>query len=229
MQLDIAEKSPKQEERQKAAQLLSLLTPVLKGHLTETAEEVISMALQCYGGHGYITETGIEQVYRDARISKIYEGATGVQAIDLLGRKVLKDKGRVLSIYLDSVKEQCKLCSRHESLISLARSIKIAVSELEEVTRWLITHAHEDDNLPGACSHHYLKLTGLIASGHMWLLMSLAAQHNLDKNIGNSEFMRNKLKTGNFYIAQYLPEVGSLTKKIKSSLETVMALDENAF
>jgi len=229
MQLDITEKSPDQSERQKATQLLSLLTPVLKGYLTETAEEVISMALQCYGGHGYITETGIEQVYRDARISKIYEGATGVQAIDLLGRKVLKDGGRTLSLYLDLVTEQCELCAQHENLTSLGRSMESAIKELKDITHWLIAHAHEDDNLPGACSHHYLKLTGLIASGHMCLLMSLSAQNQLDNNIGNAKFMHNKLKTSQFYMAQYLPDVGSLTIKIKSSLNSVMALDENDF
>jgi 3-(methylsulfanyl)propanoyl-CoA dehydrogenase len=226
MQLDIAETSTNAGERKKAHQLLGLLTPVLKGYLTETAEEVISMSLQCFGGHGYITETGIEQIYRDARISKIYEGATGVQAIDLLGRKVLLDGGKALNLFIKQLNKQCELCTQHDSLIPFAKAVQLAVQDLEDATQWIVAHAGNDQNLAGAVSHHYLNLMGLVTTGYMWCLMASAAKEKLENGQGNSVFLQNKLDTGYFYMAQYMPDSSSLVKKIKSGAAAVMAINE---
>jgi acyl-CoA dehydrogenase len=228
LQLDIAETSPNKEERTASQSLLALLTPVLKGYLTEVSEEVISMCLQCFGGHGYITETGVEQIYRDARIAKIYEGATGVQAIDLLGRKVLMDRGESLAAFITLVKITCSSCDRHDNLQPFSTATRLAIDDLEDVTQWLFNNVTDDINLAGSASHHYLLLMGLVTTGYMWCMMALTAHEQLQQDKGNPFFLRNKITTGKSYIALYMPDSQALVKKIKAGADVVMSLDEEA-
>ncbi|MBU3004259.1 acyl-CoA dehydrogenase C-terminal domain-containing protein [Paraglaciecola arctica] len=225
-QMDIAEKSKNKEDAKVAEQLLGLLTPVLKGFLTETAENVISMSLQCFGGHGYITETGIEQYYRDARISKIYEGATGVQALDLIGRKVLMDKGAALKVFMQKVKSQCEYCKEHEELQFLADILNASLVDLEDASKWIMSSYPKNGHILGAASHHYLMLMGLTTTGYMWALMALKAKQMLDNNQGNKDFLQSKVVTANFYMMHYLVDTSSLVKKIKLGSEIVMTLDD---
>jgi len=226
-QVDITESSSNEQEVDTAEQMLALLTPVLKGFLTETAENVISMSLQCFGGHGYITETGIEQIYRDIRISKIYEGATGVQAIDLLGRKIIMNKGQSLKLFIGQVKNKSNECAEYDDLQLLSGIINDSLADLEEATQWLMSSFSKDVHLLGSASHHYLMLMGLVTTGYMWTLMSLKAREQLDKGLGNKTFLQNKIDTGKFYMTQYLVETSSLVKKIKLGSDTVMTIDDN--
>ena len=226
LQLDISTKSNSVDEKKSATKLLALLTPVVKGYQTDTAEEVISMCLQCFGGYGYIKETGIEQIYRDVRISKIYEGATGVQAMDLLGRKVLLDGGQTLNFFLELIKPTLKECSDHFDLMVFNDSMEKAIDELTKITEWVFNYAPKDKNLTGTISHHYLKMMGLISIGYMWCLMALEAKDQLIDGKGDKVFLENKLITGQFFMEQYLPDCASLTVKIKAGSKIVMGIDK---
>lgn len=227
MQLDISERSEDTLSRQDASNMLALLTPVVKGYLTEVTEQTISMCLQCYGGHGYITETGIEQVYRDARISKIYEGATGVQAMDLLGRKVLQDGGQSLEAFLLQVQETVTECTTFTELTLYVDTLSSAISTLQSVTQWIFQNVRDDINLPGAVSHHYLNMLGLISCGYMWCLMALTARKQLEENTVNTNFLKNKIATGRFFMEQYMSDCDSLAKKIKSGSAAIMELSDD--
>jgi len=225
-QVDITESAAPKEEKIVATHMLALLTPVVKGFLTETAENSISMSLQCFGGHGYITETGIEQFYRDIRISKIYEGATGVQALDLLGRKVLMNKGESLKLFIELVKKQSNECAKHNELQVLSNTLNDSVADLEDVTQWIMINCSKDVNLLGSASHHFLMLMGLVTTGYMWALMALKAKQQLEGGEGNSAFMQNKIETGKFYATHYMVDSSALVKKIKQGSETVMILND---
>lgn len=226
---DIAEKAEDEKEREKAEDSMALLTPVIKGVLTDAGFQNAVNAQQVYGGHGYIQEWGMEQYVRDARIAMIYEGANGVQALDLVGRKLPANGGRSLMAFfaeLDSFIDETK---DDENLKEVTGALKKGRDDLEAATGWFMQNAMANPNNAGAGSTDYMHLMGLVAIGYMWGLMAKAAREKLSKGGGNEAFLKNKLVTAKYFMERLMPETGAHLARISSGSETMMALDAEAF
>jgi alkylation response protein AidB-like acyl-CoA dehydrogenase len=227
--VDLSHKAQTEEERQKADDLISLLTPVLKGYLTDKGYENATNAQQCFGGHGYVREWGMEQFVRDARIAMIYEGTNGVQALDLVGRKLAKDGGRALRAYFELLGQ---LITEHKSnpdLKDIVEAFEKSVGHLQASTMWLMQNAMTAPNNAGAGSHAYMTLMGLVALGHMWILMADASVKAITNGAADKAFYENKLITARFFAKRMLPDTGALRRKVEAGADILMALPAEAF
>ena len=227
--VDIAHKGASDEERAGAEQELALLTPIAKAFLTETGFEAANLGLQVFGGHGYIKEWGMEQNVRDARIAMIYEGTTGVQAIDLLGRKVLGSQGALLKTYTREIQ---KFCSEHDDESRLSRYIRPLArvnSEWDDLTRRIGMAALQDKEEAGAASVDYLMYSGYVVLAYFWARAAVAAQHQLEEGRGDVNFLQAKLFTARFYMERLLPRTQSLAVTMLSGADNLMDLDEAHF
>jgi hypothetical protein len=177
---------------------------------------------QCFGGHGYIAEYGMEQIVRDARIPMIYEGANGVQALDLAARKLARDGGQVAERFLALVEGACDTADDPVRFIALP--LREAVHEAREAARFLLGTAKSDPYALGAGSYAFMHLIGTLALGWMWLRMAQVAASR-----GSDPFCAAKLKTARFYAEQRLPECAALTRKIEAGSESMMALEPGQF
>src|SRR5208283_4975225 len=173
---DVARRSEDGKERQSADDYMGLLTPVVKGVLTDQGFANTVMAQQMFGGHGYIAEHGMEQFVRDARIAMIYEGANGIQALDLVGRKLPRDGGRALQTFFAEVSGYIKEKSADESLAPYIKPLGQALGELQQATMWFVQNALGNPDNAGAGSTDYMHLFGLVALGYMWCLIVEAAK-----------------------------------------------------
>ncbi len=210
--------------------LVSLLTPVMKGFLTDKGFESTVQAQQIYGGHGYIEEQGMSQFVRDARITMIYEGANGVQALDLVGRKLATDGGKHVMAFFDLVKGFIKDNAENETLKSdFLEPLKAASKDLQAASMFFMQHGMKDPNAALAGSTDFLHLFGHTCLGLMWAQMAKAAQEGLDAGTGDAKFMQNKLVTGRYYMQRLLPETGLRLARITSGATPVMALAAEDF
>jgi hypothetical protein len=227
MQLDLEHRLPDEEGRAEAADLLALMTPVVKAFLTDVGFEVTNLALQCYGGHGYIREFGVEQFVRDARIAQIYEGTNGVQAMDLLGRKVPEGEGRLVKRWfaLAQTDVERALVGGDDVLRALAGALATAMQALHATTTDVMSRARQNPNEIGAAAVDYLRLFGLVATGWMWLRMAETARRQLAAGEGDAPFLEAKVTTARFYAERLLPQARSLQATIAAGAETMMALD----
>lgn len=227
---DISHRSENEDERQAADDLMGLLTPIIKGVLTDKGFDNTVMAQQVFGGTGYTKDQGVEQFVRDARISMIYEGANGIQALDLVGRKLPSKGGRAVQAYF---KEVGKFCSAHkddEKMKVYVEPLSKALSDLQAATMWLVQNGMANPDNAGAASTDYMHLFGLVALGHMWGLMAVAANEKLIAGANGSEkFLENKLLTGKFFAERMLPETNLLLARINTGSETLMAMDAESF
>ena len=197
--------------REKATKFVELLTPIAKAFMTDRGMEVALLAQQCFGGHGYIVETGIEQVVRDVRISQIYEGTNGIQAMDLIGRKVLADGGVVLKTLIEEM--------RQETIDeSFKTDVDRAIDELIDVTDWLVTQVNENPSLPGAVATDYLNLSGYVIYAWLCARMSLCDSKGLGKK-----------QLANFYFDQVLPMATNHLKAIRNGADSIMKPDSDWF
>ncbi|HKX36806.1 MAG TPA: acyl-CoA dehydrogenase, partial [Rhizorhapis sp.] len=171
LQVDLSHKAPTEEERRAADDLISLLTPVIKGYGTDKGYEIATNAQQIFGGHGYIVETGLEQYVRDARISMIYEGANGVQAMDLVGRKLPMNGGRAIQLFFKIIAEEVAAAKQDERLAGFAAALEKANGQLQAATMWLMQNAMQNPNHAGAGAYHYMHILGIVSVGLMWLRM----------------------------------------------------------
>lgn len=227
--VDISHKGATEEDRAKADQELALLTPIAKAFLTETGFEAANLGLQVFGGHGYIKEWGMEQNVRDARIAMIYEGTTGIQAIDLLGRKVLGSQGSLLKSYTYQIH---KFCAAHADENSLSRYIQPLArinKEWGELTQRIGMAALQDKEEAGAASVDYLMYSGYVVLAHFWAKAAVAANQQLDEGTGDVAFLRAKLFTARFYMERMLPRTQSLAATMLSGADNLMDLDEAHF
>jgi alkylation response protein AidB-like acyl-CoA dehydrogenase len=231
IQLDIEHHHPEQAAREAAADLVALMTPIVKAFLTDVGFEVTNLALQCYGGHGYIREFGVEQFVRDARIAQIYEGTNGVQAMDLLGRKVPEGEGRLVKRFLALVQADVEpaLAGDDAALRELAGALAKAIQALQETTLGVMERARRNPDEIGAAAVDYLRLFGLVATGWMWLRMASVAQAKLAAGDGDGAFLEAKLQTARFYATKLLPQARMLGATIAAGAEPVMAMDAAAF
>ncbi|HEX8641628.1 MAG TPA: acyl-CoA dehydrogenase C-terminal domain-containing protein [Allosphingosinicella sp.] len=229
LQVDISRKAQTEEERIAADDLLGLLTPVIKGYLTDKGFEAAVNAQQIYGGHGYIREWGMEQFVRDARIAQIYEGTNGIQALDLVGRKLPKDGGRAIQAFFRLVGEEAGAAKGDGRLAPLAEALERASADLQTSTMWLMQNAMANPNQAGAAAYPYMTLMGIVSLGLMWLRMAKASAEALANGAEGDAFHHAKLVTARFWAERVMPETGALRRKIEAGADTLMALPAEAF
>ncbi|CAB4325384.1 MULTISPECIES: acyl-CoA dehydrogenase C-terminal domain-containing protein [unclassified Brucella] len=226
---DIAHRSGDEAERQAADDLVGLLTPVLKGVLTDKGFEHAVMAQQVFGGHGYIEEQGMSQYVRDARIAMIYEGANGIQALDLVGRKLALNGGRAITAFFKEVGEFCEANRENEKLSFFTKYLKKGVNDLQAATMWLMQNAMAKPDNAGAASNDYMHLFGLVALGYMWARMAKVAEEKLAAGEGNKAFFEAKLVTARYYFERIMPESVAHLARIQSGADSMMALNADTF
>ncbi|VXC05300.1 acyl-CoA dehydrogenase C-terminal domain-containing protein [Pseudomonas sp. 8O] len=220
-QLDLAKYAEDANERQNAEALVALLTPVAKAFFTDTGLESCVHGQQVFGGHGYIREWGQEQLVRDVRIAQIYEGTNGIQALDLLGRKVVANGGAALRLFAGEVRD---FAHAHES--PHGERLVEALERLEAVSGWLLEQAKSDPNSVGAASVEYLHLFGYVAYAYMWARMAAVAQSKLGED---EAFYGGKLATAEFFFARLLPRTLSLEASIRGGSQSLYGLAAEQF
>ena len=229
LQVDLIRRSPDEAERQNADDLLSLITPVIKGFLTDKGFKAAVEAQQVFGGHGYIREHGMEQFVRDARITQIYEGTNGIQAMDLVGRKLPREGGRAVRAFFELVGGDIADAKAAGDPAGVAAALEPAVADLQAATMWLAQNGMADPDNAGAGAYPYMDLMGLVALGWMWLKMASASQRALDDGAEDRPFHEAKLTTARFYALRELPLSSALRKKIEAGAETLMKIPAEAF
>jgi len=230
LKADIASRGGSEAERQAADDHVGLMTPVVKGVLTDKGFEHAVMAQQVLGGHGYIEEHGMSQFVRDARIAMIYEGANGIQALDLVGRKLALDGGRALQAFFKEVGEFCEENRSDEKMAPYTKGLKKGLNDLQAATMWLMQNAMARPDNAGAASTDYLHLFGLVALGYMWGRMVKAAHGKLANGAGdNAAFYEHKLVTGRYFMERATPETAAHLARLSSGADTMMALPAEAF
>ena len=229
LQVDLAHKAATDEERQAADDLISMLTPVIKGYLTDKGYETATQAQQVFGGHGYVREWGMEQFVRDARIAMIYEGANGVQAMDLVGRKLGANGGRAIMAYFALLAQAIADAKADERVAKSAEKLEKAVGELQAATMWLMQNGMANRDNAGSAAYAYMELMGIVALGHMWLLMARAAEDGLAGGEGDADFLTAKRLTARYYFERFLPDAGALRRRIEAGSDTLMAMPSQAF
>ncbi len=213
-----------------ARALVTLLTPVIKGFLTDKGFEMCVQAQQIFGGHGYIEEHGMSQFVRDARITMIYEGANGVQALDLVGRKLAADGGKPIMAFFTMVKNFTKENEGNDALeTGFLAPLKSASKDLQTAAMFFMENGMKNPNTALAGSYDFMHLFGHVALGLMWARMGLAANTALEQGAGDATFYKTKLATGRYYMARQLPATKMHLARILSGADTVMALNEEQF
>jgi len=226
---DLHHRSPDEEARQKADDYLGLMTPILKAYFTEKGYWHCTNAQQVLGGHGYVREWGMEQFVRDARIAMIYEGANGIQALDLVGRKLMKDGGRSWQTFFGEIDAFVAENSGVAELQPFLDGLKEAKSQLEAATGWLGENALTNFDHAGAGSMDYLHLFALTALAYMWAHMAKTAIDKKANGGAEDPFFDHKLATGRYFLARVLPDTAAHLAKIKTGADPVMALPAEAF
>src|SRR5690348_3368636 len=229
LQVDLMRRSPDEAERQQAEDLLGLVTPVIKGYLTDKGFEAAVYAQQVLGGHGYIREHGMEQFVRDARITQIYEGTNGIQAMDLVGRKLPKEGGRAVRAFFELVGRDIAEAKQAGDPAGIASALEPAVQDLQAATMWLAQNGMADPDNAGAGAYAYMDLMGLVSLGWMWLKIASASQRARDEGTDDEPFHDAKLVTARFYPLRELPLSTALRKKIEASAETLMKVPAEVF
>ncbi|KQO72637.1 MULTISPECIES: acyl-CoA dehydrogenase C-terminal domain-containing protein [unclassified Methylobacterium] len=227
LQADIGHRSEDAAERQRAEDHMGLMTPVVKGVLTDRGFANAVEAQQLFGGHGYIEEWGMSQFVRDARIAMIYEGANGIQAMDLIGRKLPKDGGRAMMGFLSEVQTFLKDHGEDEGMKPFAAPLQAGLDDLQGATMWFMQNAFSKPDNAGAGATDYMHLLGLVAMGYMWARIAKAALAKQAE--AATSRMADKLVVGRFYMERMLPETAMRLVRIKAGAETTMALSAEAF
>jgi alkylation response protein AidB-like acyl-CoA dehydrogenase len=210
--------------------LISLMTPVLKGFLTDKGFEYATAAQQVYGGHGYIEEWGMSQFARDARIAMIYEGANGVQALDLVGRKLAQDGGKHVMAFFDMVKTFIKENEDNADLnAAFLEPLKAASKDMQAAGMYFMQNGMKNPNNALSGSYDFMHMMGHVCLGLMWARMAKAAMEALDAGDADRDFLETKIATGRYYMARQLPATAMHLARINTGADTVMALDATQF
>jgi hypothetical protein len=226
---DVAHRSGDDKERQNADDALGLLTPVIKGVLTDLGFANTVSAQQLYGGHGYIAEHGMEQFVRDSRIAQIYEGANGIQALDLVGRKLGKDGGRALMAFLGEVGAYVKEKTADEKMKPFVTPLGTAAGHLQQASMWFMQNAMAKPDNAGAGATDYMHLFGLVALGYMWCKIVEAASAKASGANGSAAYYNAKLTTARFFMDRMLPETATRLARIQSGAASTMELPDESF
>jgi hypothetical protein len=200
------------------------MTPVVKSFFTDYGFEATNLGLQIFGGHGYIREHGMEQLVRDARIGQLYEGTNGIQALDLVGRKLVVKSERSLRSFFDSID---RFINEHKDQTQL-RELAKAIAKLKQVTAWIVNQGAKDPQEAAAAASDYLRLFALVALGSTWAKIAKVSYAALD-NTGEKQFYEAKIATARFYMRRLLPQTSSLVRVITSGSKPIMEFDAEAF
>jgi hypothetical protein len=225
---DVAHRSSDPKDRQEADDHMGLMTPVMKGVMTDVGFSNAVLAQQMYGGHGYIAEHGMEQFVRDARIAMLYEGANGIQALDLVGRKLPRDGGRAVMAFFGEVAAFAKEHGGDEAMKPFVTPLSTALGHLQQATGWLMQNALAKPDNAGAAATDYMQLFGLVAFAYMWARMAKVAQDKI-ASAGATPYLTTKLVTGRFFMERMLPETSVHLARIQSGSATTMELAAEAF
>jgi hypothetical protein len=230
LKADVAHRSDDASARQQADDHMGLMTPVIKGVLTDVGFDNAVKAQQMLGGHGYVEEWGMSQFVRDSRIAMIYEGANGVQAMDLVGRKLGRDGGRAIMAFFGEVGAFCQEHAADEAMRPFVAPLGAALQQLQQATMWFMQNAMAKPNNAGAGAHDYMHLFGLVTLGYMHAKMAKAAQDKLKAGAnGSTERMQAKLVTARFFMERALPEVAAHLARIQTGADATMALAAEQF
>lgn len=228
-QVDLSLYSSDDTEKQLAEAKLAFLTPIVKAFLTETAQETTSYGMQVYGGHGYIKEWGMEQLARDTRICTMYEGTTGIQAIDLLARKVMGSKGELLNVFVNEVRAFTEALRGQSQFSPWTNSLSSHLDEWQQLTMDIGKNAASNPDELGAAAVDYLMYSGYVAVAYFWLQMAVKAQAALDAGSTETDFYTAKLHTCGFYFDRILTRTRSLVSAMQTGSENLMAMTEEMF
>jgi acyl-CoA dehydrogenase len=226
---DVAHRSDDEKERKSADDHMGLLTPVIKGVLTDGGFANAVMAQQVFGGHGYIAEHGMEQFVRDARIAQIYEGANGIQALDLVGRKLGKDGGRAIMAFFNEVQTYLKERANSDAMNVYLKPLGQSLAHLQQASMWFMQNAMAKPDNAGAGSYDYMHLFGLVALGYMWCRIAEAALAKLPQANGSAAVLKAKLVTARFFMDRMLPETATRLARIEAGAASTMELPDDAF
>ncbi len=216
------------ERKQQVNDLFNLLTPVVKAHFTDVGFECVNMAMQCFGGHGYVREHGMEQFVRDARISQLYEGANGVQALDLVGRRMGVDNGRPARALFAVIGEFIS-AQTDEEMAEFTKPLQSGLDDLMAATMWLAQNAIQNHEEAGAASVDFLRMMGTVALGFMWARMARIALDKLAAGTDEEAFYKMKLNTARYYMGRVMPDTASLKQRAMAGAEVLMMPDDEAF
>ncbi|MEO3386375.1 acyl-CoA dehydrogenase C-terminal domain-containing protein [Mesorhizobium sp. CAU 1741] len=225
---DVAHRSEDAKDQEAADDHLGLMTPIIKGVLTDKGFEHAVMAQQVFGGHGYIEEHGMSQFVRDARIAMIYEGANGIQALDLVGRKLAMNGGRAIQAFFKEVGDFCEENRADEKMAPLTKALKKGLNDLQAATMWLMQNAMAKPDNAGAASTDYLHLFGLVALGYMWARMAKVSHDKLAEG-ASLPIYDSKLVTARYFMERIMPETGAHLARISAGADSMMALEAEAF
>jgi alkylation response protein AidB-like acyl-CoA dehydrogenase len=227
--IDRAHHAKDPEAKSKWQGRVDLLTPIVKGWLTELSIEVTSLGIQVNGGMGYVEETGSAQHFRDARILTIYEGTTGIQALDLVGRKTLMNKGEWLADLFAEISDVQGQLAQLDGFSAQAQSLKAALDAAKEARQLLLDNAPDDKHFAGSISVNFMMMMGYLCGGWVMALSAIKAKARLESGEGDADFLNAKLITAKFYSDHLLPRVTGYLPVIAAGSEAVMALDEELF
>ncbi len=223
--LNMAIADSSRPEKEAASLLADLMTPVIKAFFTDMGFEVANMAMQVYGGHGYIRDNGVEQFVRDGRINQTYEGANGVQAMDLVGRKLGRKGGAAPMALFGLVSGWLGENAGDEKLARYVKPVQRGLDTLQQATMWLAQHGMANPNDAGAAATDYLRLMGIVTVGWMWARMAKLAQAKLDAGDGNKAFYQAKLVSARYWMERMIPECPMLFERIQAGSENIMAFE----
>jgi len=227
IEVDVSEKHPVEAVRQEADDLVALLTPIIKAYFTDMGFEATNLGMQVFGGHGYIREHGMEQLVRDARIAQLYEGTNGIQALDLVGRKLPRHMGRFLRRFFHPVHAFIEENQAEAELAEFVLPLAKAFGRLQQATAWVAQQGLKDPEEAGAAATDYLRLFALTALAYLW---ARTAKVVLDKPEAKREaFHQAKLATARFYMTRVLPQTSSLFAAINAGAKPIMAFEEDWF
>ena len=230
MELDISHKHPDADVRQAADDIVALMTPILKAYQTDMGSEIANLAVQTYGGHGYIWDHGVEQYVRDARIAQIYEGANGIQALDLVGRKMPQSFGRLLRRFFHPVQAFIEENAGDEAMAEFVMPLAKALAKLQQSTATVAQKGLKNPVEAGAASSDYLRQFALVAMAYMWCKMVKVANAKLKEGgHGRAEFYESKLHTARFFMERMLPDADARFKMVLAGASSLMALEEAQF
>jgi hypothetical protein len=229
LQVDLTHKAQTPEEREMADLLIGLMTPVIKGYGTDKGYDIANNMQQVFGGHGYVREWGMEQFVRDSRIAMIYEGANGVQAMDLCGRKLAAGGGKAIQAFFAMIDDEIAAAKQVPELASVAERLEKALGEQKAATMWFMQNAMANPNHLGAGAHHYMHIMGIVTLGFFWLKMAKVALGKLAGEPEDKAFYEAKLVSANYYAERFLPDAGALRRKLEAGSEYMMKLPAEAF
>jgi hypothetical protein len=227
--VDIGHASACKAEKENAEKQLALLTPIAKAFLTELGLECTSHGVQVFGGHGYIKEWGMEQLMRDTKISCIYEGTTGIQALDLLARKILGSKGEILKVFASDISKFCVENSKDVAMLEFIQPMMTFGADWQKITEIIAQKALKNPDEIGAASVDYLMYSGYLTLAYFWAKMARVAQQKLAEGSTEQAFYQAKITTARFYFQRILPRAVGHAACLNNGAESMMALAEDEF